>query len=99
MSSAVEQAAEKAKSQIAIGSPSAAAMSLLRENGFSCQPIADRTQELDRPSFLCGKMVEQKRWLGLMTDYHHVQIVINDDGRGNVATANVKVVWVGNDTT
>lgn len=95
MNSAVEQVAEDAKLQLQIGNSLAATISLLKKNGFSCQPLADRTKELGQPSFLCGKMVEEKRWLGIITDYNHVRVVIDDDGDGNVATADVEVIWGG----
>lgn len=95
MRSAVEQAAEDAKSKIKIGSPSAAAMSTLREDGFSCQPIADRAQETGAPSFLCNKMVEERRWLGLVTYYNHVRIFIDADETGNIISADVRVIRGG----
>lgn len=94
MNSRVEQTAETIKARLQIGSRLEVAISILKENGFTCQMLNERPEEHSQPSLLCQKRVVEKRWWG-MADYHHVRVLVAVNTSNIITSADVAIIWGG----
>ncbi|TXC71294.1 hypothetical protein FSB78_10335 [Sphingomonas ginsenosidivorax] len=90
MTSRVEEEANAAKNQLPTGAPASAALSYLKNAGFSNESSSLGNAYRDAPTFLFRKQIILRRWWGAR-DAHQILVTFRVDASEKVASPKVLI--------